>query len=72
MTYQSQQCHFCSQNIADPDYKDAVLLRRFLSSQGKIIDPKYSHVCSKHQRHLAAAIKRARYLGLVPYTTRVR
>jgi small subunit ribosomal protein S18 len=65
-----KQCFFCSQNLKDIDYKEADLLRRFVSGQGKIIDPRYTNVCSKHQRKLAQAIKRARYLGLLPFTTR--
>lgn len=66
----AKQCFFCSQNLKDIDYKEADLLRRFISGQGKIIDPRYTGVCTKHQRKLAQAIKRARYLGLLPFTTR--
>lgn len=62
-----QQCFFCSQNLKVIDYKETELLKRFTSSQGKIIDPQHTGVCSKHQRKLAEAIKRARFLGLVPY-----
>lgn len=64
------QCFFCSQNIDDIDYKDAELLRRFISSQAKIVDPRYSGTCVKHQRRLAQAIKRARFLGLLPFVRR--
>jgi len=64
------QCYFCSQNIQEPDYKEAELLKRFISGQAKIIDPRYTGVCVKHQRRLAIAIKRARYLGLVPFVRR--
>ncbi|MEK9180533.1 MAG: 30S ribosomal protein S18 [Patescibacteria group bacterium] len=63
----SQQCFFCSQNLQYVDYKETELLRRFISSQMKIIDPKHTNVCAKHQRKLAQAIKRARHLGLLPY-----
>jgi small subunit ribosomal protein S18 len=49
------------------DYKDANLLRRFVSSQGKIIDPQHTAVCAQHQRLLARAIKRARFMGLLSY-----
>lgn len=65
-----KQCFFCSQNLKDIDYKEADLLRRFISGQGKIIDPRYTGTCTKHQRKLSQAIKRARYLGLLPFTTR--
>jgi len=61
------QCVFCSQNLRDVDYKDAELLRRFVSAQAKIIDPRYTGTCVKHQRRLANAIKRARFLGLLPF-----
>ncbi|OGY63948.1 MAG: 30S ribosomal protein S18 [Candidatus Harrisonbacteria bacterium RIFCSPLOWO2_02_FULL_41_11] len=64
------QCYFCSQNFKEIDYKDAGLLRRFISGQAKIIDPKFTNTCAKHQRLLAEAIKRARYLGLLPFTRR--
>ncbi|MGB7958146.1 MAG: 30S ribosomal protein S18 [Minisyncoccia bacterium] len=61
------QCFFCSQNLNDVDYKEVDLLRRFISSQAKIIDPRHTSICAKHQRKLANAIKRARFMGLLPY-----
>ncbi|PIU99197.1 30S ribosomal protein S18 [Candidatus Wolfebacteria bacterium CG03_land_8_20_14_0_80_36_15] len=64
------QCFFCSQNLKDINYKDIELLKRFISSQAKIIDPKHTGTCAKHQRKLAQAIKRARYLGLLPFVRR--
>lgn len=66
----NQQCHFCSQNIENIDYKDATLLKRFVSGQGKIIDPRYTKTCSRHQRSLVTAIKRARLLALIPFVKR--
>ncbi|OGG43439.1 30S ribosomal protein S18 [Candidatus Jorgensenbacteria bacterium RIFCSPLOWO2_12_FULL_42_11] len=65
-----KQCFFCSQNLKDVDYKEIDLLQRFVSGQGKIIDPRYSGICAKHQRKVAQAIKRARYLGLLPFVSR--
>ena len=62
-----QQCFFCSQNLKNIDYKEIELLRRFVSSQAKIIDPRHTGICAKHQRKLALAIKRARFMGLLPY-----
>ncbi|MEK9154562.1 MAG: 30S ribosomal protein S18 [Patescibacteria group bacterium] len=59
------QCFFCSQNLKEIDYKESDMLRRFISSQGKIIDPKYTGACSKHQRMIGRAVKRARFLGLL-------
>ncbi len=66
----ANQCFFCSQNMMTVDYKEVDLLRRFVSSQMKIIDPKHTSVCAKHQRMLAEAIKRARFMALLPYVRR--
>jgi len=66
-TNKKKQCFFCSQNVQDIDYKDTELLGRFMSSQAKIIDPMYTGTCAKHQRRLAQAIKRARFMSLLPY-----
>jgi len=63
-----RQCFFCSQNLQIIDHENAELLRRFISSQGKIIDPRHTGVCASHQRKLSRAIKRARILGLLPFT----
>lgn len=62
-----QQCFFCSQNLNNIDYKEVELLRRFVSSQAKIIDPRHTNICAKHQRKLATGIKRARFMALLPY-----
>ncbi|HCX45163.1 TPA: 30S ribosomal protein S18 [Patescibacteria group bacterium] len=62
-----KQCFFCSQNLKEIDYKESELLKRFISGQAKIIDPRYTGVCTKHQRKLAQAIKRARILALLPF-----
>ena len=65
-----EQCFFCSQNVEDIDYKEIDFLRRFVSGQAKIVDPIHTGTCSKHQRRLAQAIKRARFMGLLPYVRR--
>ncbi len=62
-----KQCFFCSQNLNQIDYKDTLTLKRFVSSQGKIIDPIHSGVCATHQRKIAQAVKRARFLGLLSF-----
>ncbi len=64
------QCFFCSQNTKAIDYKEVDLLKRYISSQAKIINPRYTGVCAKHQRMLARAIKRARIMGLLPFVKR--
>ncbi|MEK7193800.1 MAG: 30S ribosomal protein S18 [Patescibacteria group bacterium] len=65
-----RQCFFCSQNLRTIDYKEIELLKRFISGQGKIIDPRHTGTCAKHQRALAQAIKRARFMALLPFVKR--
>jgi len=65
-----KNCFFCQQKIQEIDYQDTELLRRFLSGQAKILPPKRTGTCAKHQRRLAKAIKRARIMGLLPFTTK--
>lgn len=62
-----RQCMFCSQNVQEIDYRNIEILRRFVSGQAKIIDPRHTGVCAKHQRMLARGIKRARVMGLLPF-----
>lgn len=64
------QCYFCSQNLKEIDYKEKDLLKRFISQQAKIVDPQFTNICAKHQRMLARAIKRARYMALLPFVRR--
>ena len=64
------QCFFCSQDKKTIDYKEVDLLRRFVSGQAKIIDPRHTGTCAKHQRMLAQAIKRARFMGLLAFVRR--
>jgi small subunit ribosomal protein S18 len=66
----TKYCHFCVNGIKDIDYKDGQTLRRFISSYSKIVPKRRSGVCSKHQRKLANAIKRARYMAILPYLPR--
>ncbi len=63
-------CFFCSQNIAELDYKDVSMLRRLVSGQAKIIKTRYTGVCAKHQRKVSNAIKRARFMALLPFVRR--
>jgi small subunit ribosomal protein S18 len=62
-------CYFCQRNIQEIDFKNTTLLKRFLSLSGKIKPRKKTGVCAWHQRRLKKAVKRARYLGLLPYLT---
>jgi len=63
-------CYFCVNNVDHVDYKNQQLLRRFISSYSKIVPRKRSGVCSKHQRQLAQAIKRARIMSILPFVTK--
>ena len=60
-------CPFSGANAPKIDYKDVRLLQRFISERGKIVPSRITAVSAKKQRELAQAIKRARFLGLLPY-----
>lgn len=59
-------CPFCAKKI-EIDYKNVLLLRQYISNRGKIEPCRKTGACAKHQRVLATAIKRARFLALLPY-----
>lgn len=59
-------CWF-EENKIEPDYKDIDILSRFVTERGKIVPRRLSGVSAKNQRKLAKAIKRARFLGLLPF-----
>lgn len=63
-------CRFCVDKIDDINYKDVKLLSAFLTERGKIIPRRLSGVCAPHQRRLSNAIKQARNIALLPFTTR--
>ncbi|GAA5103831.1 30S ribosomal protein S18 [Bartonella jaculi] len=60
-------CPFSGENAPKIDYKDIKLLQRYISERGKIVPSRITAVSQKKQRELANAIKRARFLGLLPY-----
>ncbi|HEY7549017.1 MAG TPA: 30S ribosomal protein S18 [Hyphomicrobiaceae bacterium] len=60
-------CPFSGENAPKIDYKDARLLGRYMSERGKIVPSRITAVSASKQRELARAIKRARFLGLLPY-----
>jgi small subunit ribosomal protein S18 len=62
-----KSCPFSGPNAPKIDYKDIKLLQRFVSERGKIVPSRITAVSTKRQRELAQAIKRARFLGLLPY-----
>jgi len=63
-------CPFSGANAPKIDYKDVRLLQRYISERGKIVPSRITAVSQKKQRELAKAIKRARFLGLLPYVVR--
>ena len=62
-------CQFCADKNLEIDYKQADLMRRFVTEEGKIRPRRQTGTCARHQRQLAGAIKRARHLALVPYVS---
>jgi len=68
MTRQKKVCPITEAGIRFVDYKDDRFLSRFITENGKILPSRLSGVDARHQRQLAKAIKRARYLALLPYT----
>ena len=62
-------CAFCVNKVADIDYKDTAKLRKYISERAKILPRRITGNCAKHQRQLTQAIKRARHIALLPYTS---
>ena len=62
-------CRFCADSSLVIDYKDPRTLRYFMTERGKIVPCRISGNCAKHQRELTLAIKRARNIALLPFTT---
>ncbi len=60
-------CNFCVEKIEGIDYKDVNRLKKYISERAKIMPRRMTGVCSKHQRMLTVAIKRARQLAMMPY-----
>ena len=61
-------CRFCADKMENIDYKDIKRLEFFMRDRGKIVASRLSGNCAKHQRRLVTAIKRARFLALLPYS----
>jgi small subunit ribosomal protein S18 len=62
-------CRFCVDGDQSIDFKDDRRLARFVTDRGKIVPRRISGTCAKHQRQLTRAIKRARHVGLLPFTS---
>lgn len=65
--FRKKYCRFCAEKVEFIDYKNAKLLRGFMTERGKILSRKMTGTCSRHQRQLTKAIKRARSIALLPY-----
>lgn len=63
----TKQCFFSQNGIKYIDYKDTEILKRFLDPHGRIMPCRRTGVSAKYQRQLATAVKRARFMGLLPY-----
>jgi small subunit ribosomal protein S18 len=61
-------CRFTAEGIKEIDYKDLDLLKQYISETGKIVPSRITGTSAKYQRQLALAVKRARFLALLPYT----
>lgn len=60
-------CAFCAEKCEAIDYKDGNKLRKFITEKGKILPRRQTGTCAKHQRELQVAIKRARFMAILPY-----
>ncbi len=65
-----KKCYFSQNNIKHVDYKDTDLLKKFLNPHARLLSSKKTGVNAKHQRKLANAVKRARFMALIPYISR--
>ena len=63
------KCRFCRDKLGEIDYKDTPTLQKLVTSQGKIFSRKRSGNCARHQRSARRAIKRARFIGLMPFVS---
>ena len=61
-------CRFTAEGVTEIDYKDIATLKNYITESGKIVPSRITGTSAKYQRQLAVAIKRARYLALLPYT----
>ena len=61
-------CVMCSDKNFVLDYKNPEQLRKFINDRGKILPRRITGACAKHQRHIAAEVKKARFMALIPFT----
>lgn len=65
-----KQCYFSQNNIKHVDYKDLEILKKFLNPHARILSRKKTGLSAKYQRQLATAVKRARFMALLPFTAK--
>ncbi|MGI5898209.1 MAG: 30S ribosomal protein S18 [Candidatus Dojkabacteria bacterium] len=66
---QNLKCPLCEAGVKSVEYKDVYQLKKFTSVRGKIVSTEKSGMCHKHQKQLQLAVKRARYMALLPYAS---
>lgn len=62
-----KNCHLCENGIRQINYKDEGTVSKFITDRGKILPRRITGACARHQRQIGEAVKRARFLALVPY-----
>ena len=62
-------CRFCSEKVEHIDYKDLERIGRYVTDRGKMLPSRLTGTCARHQRVLARAVKRARFMALLPYVS---
>jgi small subunit ribosomal protein S18 len=68
-TFIKRSCRFCAEKVQHIDYKDLDRIGRYVTERGKILPSRLTGTCAKHQRVLTRAIKRARFMALLPYVS---
>jgi small subunit ribosomal protein S18 len=68
-TYKNRKCYLCENQIEHVDYKNIYLLKKFLTQYNKMVPRYYSGTCIKHQKKLSPAIKNARIMSLIQFST---
>ena len=67
MRGRKRSCHMCENGIRQLNYKDEKTVSKFITDRGKILPRRITGACARHQRQVSTAIKRARFLALIPY-----
>jgi small subunit ribosomal protein S18 len=65
--FKKKPCRLCKDKVQKIDYKDVELLKKFVSDRGKIVPPRLTGSCTKHQRMIANSVKKARIAALLPF-----